>query len=299
MTTYDSKSDESEATGFANALDDSRSIPVAPMIDLDKTAPAAEPVEQTEEAIAPAHVEPKSNGPIIADADVEIHFDGDYEEESEPELVEEPVVEEPAPEEPAPVDEPVVEEPATVEEPVAEEPAEEPAPEEPVVEESIPDEPIEEPIEEEILVEETVEEEPIEEPAEEPAPEEPVEAPVDPAEDIIDDGLIHTDAIHADEMMTDEEAEEHIEVIEEEPGRERSGKMHIINLDTLCENFAYGETVTLEALQAKKLAPKNAGRVKILARGIMTKKLDIIADGFSLQAVKMITLAGGRAEQFK
>ena len=60
-----------------------------------------------------------------------------------------------------------------------------------------------------------------------------------------------------------------------------------------------GETVTLEALQEKRLAPKGTGRVKILARGIMTKKLDIIADSFSLQAVKMITLAGGRAEQYK
>ena len=88
-------------------------------------------------------------------------------------------------------------------------------------------------------------------------------------------------------------------MIEETPGQERKGKLHAINLDTLCESFEEGEEVTLEALQAKKLAPKNAGRVKILARGTMTKKLNIVADGFSLQAVKMITLAGGRAEQFK
>jgi hypothetical protein len=31
----------------------------------------------------------------------------------------------------------------------------------------------------------------------------------------------------------------------------------------------------------------------------MTKRLVIIADKFSLQAVKMITLAGGVAEQYK
>ena len=60
-----------------------------------------------------------------------------------------------------------------------------------------------------------------------------------------------------------------------------------------------GDTVTLESLKEKKLVPAKMGRVKILARGTMNKKLDIIADSFSLQAVKMITLAGGRAEQYK
>ena len=99
--------------------------------------------------------------------------------------------------------------------------------------------------------------------------------------------------------MTDAEAEEHIETIEEEPGRERKGKMNPINLDTLCDEFEDGDTVTLESLKEKRLIPSNTGRVKILARGTMTKKLDIVADNFSLQAVKMITLAGGRAEQYK
>ena len=37
----------------------------------------------------------------------------------------------------------------------------------------------------------------------------------------------------------------------------------------------------------------------VIARGVMTKRLVIIADKFSLQAVKMITLAGGVAEQYK
>ena len=96
--------------------------------------------------------------------------------------------------------------------------------------------------------------------------------------------------------MTDEEAEEKIEYIDA-PKTNNSGKMSAINLDTLCDKFEDGETITLESLKAKKLVPSNTERVKILARGIMTKKLDIIADKFSLQAVKMITLAGGRAEQ--
>ena len=60
-----------------------------------------------------------------------------------------------------------------------------------------------------------------------------------------------------------------------------------------------GEVVNLDALKAKRLVSRNAGRIKILARGIMTKKLTVYADKFSLQAVKMITLAGGTANQYK
>ena len=104
---------------------------------------------------------------------------------------------------------------------------------------------------------------------------------------------------HADELMSDEEAEEHIEVIEEQPGRERKGKVHAVNLDTICDHFEDGEKFTLDALKAKRLAPQNAGRLKILARGTMNKQLTVEADSFSLQAVKMITLAGGHSEQYK
>ena len=206
--------------------------------------------------------EPASNT-VMADADVEIIFADEADEpeatETEPEIEPEII--------PEPEEEPVVEEPAPEEE----------TEQETEVEPQI--EPVEEPeIEAEIIPE--PEEESV---ADEPAIEE----------------AVFTDAEHADELMTDEEAEEHIEIIEETPGKERKGKMHVINLDTICDAFEDGETVTIEVLKAKNLAPKNAGRVKILARGTMTKKLEIVADSFSLQAVKMITLAGGRAEQFK
>ena len=60
--------------------------------------------------------------------------------------------------------------------------------------------------------------------------------------------------------------------------------------------FEDGETVDLDALKAKRLINKNAGRIKVLARGTMTKSLTVAASKFSLQAVKMITLAGGIAE---
>ncbi len=270
MATYAPTPDEDEPS-FKSALRQAGDIPVAPMIDIEaKEEPAPAPTP------APTPETPTDPDVIMADSDVEILFSGDNEPEAEeePEVIPEPEIEEPVVE---PVEEPV-EEP--IEEPITEEPVEEPEViEEPEAEEEpeiIPEPEIEEPIEE------PVEEEPVVEPVPMPIPE-----------------PVFTDAEHADELMTDEEAEEHIEIIEEEPGRERKGKMDFINLDTICDNFEDGEEVTLEALKAKKLIPAKMGRVKILARGTMTKKLDIIADNFSLQAVKMITLAGGRAEQYK
>ena len=105
---------------------------------------------------------------------------------------------------------------------------------------------------------------------------------------------IFTDAQHADEIVNDFVAEHSIEVIK----KARSGKMDEVNIDEICENFEDGEVVTLEALKEKRLISKSAGRVKVLAKGIMTKSLTVEADKFSIQAVKMITLAGGIAKRY-
>ena len=78
--------------------------------------------------------------------------------------------------------------------------------------------------------------------------------------------------------------------------REHIGnKKTYINLDTICENFEDGATVNLAALKEKKLVPADIGRIKILARGRMTKQMTIEADDFSMQAIKMIVLTGGEA----
>ncbi len=106
---------------------------------------------------------------------------------------------------------------------------------------------------------------------------------------------IHVDAITADELISDEEAEAKIEVIHT-GANARSGKTGEINLDVICENFNDGDVVDVEALRNKRLISSKVVKVKVLARGVMTKKLTIIASKFSLQAVKMIHLAGGKAE---
>lgn len=109
--------------------------------------------------------------------------------------------------------------------------------------------------------------------------------------------IMFVDAEKADLIVSDEEARASIELITDSVSH--SGKMFEINLDTICENFENGETVNLEALKAKGLVGNSFGRVKVLARGTMTKTLTVYADRFSIQAVKMITLAGGHAEQYK
>ena len=78
--------------------------------------------------------------------------------------------------------------------------------------------------------------------------------------------------------------------------REHTGtKKTYINLDTICENFEDGAVVNLAALKEKKLVSSDIGRIKILARGHMSKQMTIEADDFSMQAIKMIVLTGGEA----
>ena len=74
------------------------------------------------------------------------------------------------------------------------------------------------------------------------------------------------------------------------------GKSAIVNIDTLSQCFAAGETVTLsEIKQRVKGFDKRAASIKVLARGTLDKPLAVEADRFSLKAVKLIGLAGGTA----
>ncbi len=150
-------------------------------------------------------------------------------------------------------------------------------------------------------------EETAEETAEEAA-EEATEESVEPTEESVEQEaapdeipvleVIHAAATEVDALISDEEALESIEIVEDKT-HSHSGKMVEVNLDSICEAFSDGDVVTIDELKAKKLVGKSAGRVKILARGVMTKTLTVYADKFSLQAVKMIKLAGGHAEQYK
>ena len=70
----------------------------------------------------------------------------------------------------------------------------------------------------------------------------------------------------------------------------------VINLDTLSDRFEAGTVVTPELLRERGLVHGERSRVKILARGDMTKALTIKAHKFSGKAAEKIAAAGGSTE---
>ncbi len=138
-------------------------------------------------------------------------------------------------------------------------------------------------------------EEPVEEPEEEVATEfeDETETTVEPIIVATEIEVVKSvDADTVDEMMTDDTAQHLIETAAEAGG---VGKMAIINVGTISENYEDGDTVTLESLKEKGLVGASAGRIKVLAAGTLDKHLTVKADAFSVQAVKMIALTGGHA----
>ena len=219
-------------------------------------------------------------------------------------MLETPIEEEPAPveevvEEPAPVEE-VVEEPAPVEE-VAEEPApveevvEEPAPVEEVVEEPAP---VEEVVEEPAPVEEVVEEPaPVEEVVEEPAPVVESALATHEMKDLIKESVTVEEA---KEVLEDAQLKELVATTRQHPKYKSAKKeKYIINVDVISDNFKNGEVVDLESLKAKGLLPRKCNYFKVLARGILNKSLEVIANDFSNDAIKMILVAGGKVVQIE
>ena len=209
-------------------------------------------------------------------------------------MLETQIEEEPAPieevvEEPAPVEE-VVEEPAPVEEVV-----EEPAPVEEVVEEPAP---VEEVVEEPAPVEEVVEEPaPIEEVVEEPAPVVESALATHEMKDLIKESVTVEEA---KEVLEDAQLKELVATTRQHPKYKSAKKeKYIINVDVISDNFKNGEVVDLESLKAKGLLPRKCNYFKVLARGILNKSLEVIANDFSNDAIKMILVAGGKVVQIE
>ena len=95
----------------------------------------------------------------------------------------------------------------------------------------------------------------------------------------------------AEQLMTDEEAL----VLAAEAGSDRQ-RQTIVNIDTLGEYFADGERVTIDEMRERiPFFDQKATSVKVLARGVLNKTLEVEADDISLAAVKMILLLGGKA----
>ena len=105
------------------------------------------------------------------------------------------------------------------------------------------------------------------------------------------------DVSEADALMTDDIA---LATVVYKEGGSTEGYKATVNLGAINDVFADGDKVNLETLKAKGLAPAKAKRVKILASGHLNKHgLEVEANSFSVQAIKMITLTGGTAIQKK
>lgn len=102
-------------------------------------------------------------------------------------------------------------------------------------------------------------------------------------------------AEQAHNMIADEVASTLVKTSSAESVGARAGKKFAVNIDTLSQNFASGDVVTLDVLKQKGIVPKKEVAIKILARGTLDKVLTVEADAFSLDAIKMIVLVGGTA----
>jgi large subunit ribosomal protein L15 len=70
----------------------------------------------------------------------------------------------------------------------------------------------------------------------------------------------------------------------------------VVNLDTLADQFEAGSEITLDALHEKGLVRKGARKIKVLARGDISKALTVHAHKFSGRAAEKIAAAGGKTE---
>ena len=72
-------------------------------------------------------------------------------------------------------------------------------------------------------------------------------------------------------------------------------EFEVVNLDALGEQFEAGAEVTPETLRESGLVGR-AGRIKVLARGEISKALTVRAHKFSGKAAEKIAAAGCKAE---
>ena len=132
------------------------------------------------------------------------------------------------------------------------------------------------------------EEEPLPPPVVVPVVVEPEPEP-EPEPEVLPEVVEHIDAVEADEMISDDLA---MKTANYESGAGH-GPLGIVNIGLLNERFNAGDTITLAILKEKGIISKKAGRMKILADGILEKPFTIKAESYSIQAIKMIELTGG------
>ena len=138
-------------------------------------------------------------------------------------------------------------------------------------------------------------------PAEEPKPTAfmPVPAAVSDVVDFVDearDGICIRSFVQAEDvnhMMSGEQANALTAVVYR-PARPGSNRA-VVYLDTLSDAFSPYSFVNLAILRKEGIVGEETTHIVVHARGVLRKPLMVEADGFSLEAVKMLSLTGGRA----
>jgi len=101
--------------------------------------------------------------------------------------------------------------------------------------------------------------------------------------------------VHDADMLDNETAENCIEIKDIAPIANEN--FESISLDVIDENFLDGQRITLDRLKKKGLVSEDCNGIRIIAGSRISKPLAIHANEFTLPAVKMIVLTGGRAVQ--
>ena len=68
-----------------------------------------------------------------------------------------------------------------------------------------------------------------------------------------------------------------------------------VSLDTLVDNFNDGDTININVLKEKNIVEERYSKYIVTDGKALNKKLYIDADGFSSNAIKMISITGGEA----
>lgn len=103
----------------------------------------------------------------------------------------------------------------------------------------------------------------------------------------------------AETLISDATAKQLVALAEEGAVRSAVGKRSCINLDTISANYKEGARVDLASLKERGLIDRKTASYKVLARGSLDKSLTIEANDFSLPAVKMIALTGGKVVKIR
>ncbi len=104
----------------------------------------------------------------------------------------------------------------------------------------------------------------------------------------------------ADALLTDEQAQALCAVIHRiAPDEEARDDMAYVSVDTLSANFAPYSYINLAILKKHGFVEAHITALSIRGEGTLRKPLMVEADEFSLSAVKMLSLVGGRAVEMR